>query len=53
VLSALVKSTGQAAFTITDPNFEWDTHSMYGSPVLGTNGSVIAARCGPAHCPQR
>jgi hypothetical protein len=42
VLSALVKSTGQVAFTIRDPKFEFDGSSTHGSPVLGTNGSVIA-----------
>jgi outer membrane protein assembly factor BamB len=48
VLSALVKSTGQVAFTITDPGFERDGFGTHGAPVLGTNGAVIAVSGGNA-----
>lgn len=48
VLSALVKSTGQVAFTIKDPKFERDGFGTHGAPVLGTNGTVIAVSGGNA-----
>jgi hypothetical protein len=43
-LSALVKSTGQVAFTITDPRYNgFDT---FGTPALGSNGAVIVVSGG-------
>jgi hypothetical protein len=43
VLTARVKSTGQLAFTITDPQAGSDInlYSVHGSPVLGTQGNVL------------
>jgi len=40
-LSVINKTTGALAFTIGDSDFDWKGWSVYGSPVLGANNSVI------------
>lgn len=40
-LNVINKSNGTLAFRINDPQFDWKGWSMYGSPVIGSNNSVI------------
>lgn len=40
-LSVIEKSTGTLAFKIPDLSFDWKGWSLYGSPVIASNNSVI------------
>lgn len=42
ILTALDKQTGNAVFSITDPNFDWRGWSMNLAPVIGGNNNVLA-----------
>ncbi len=45
-LYALRKSDGQQAFTIPDPDFDWNGWSMDLAPVIGTHDDVVAIHDG-------
>lgn len=45
-LIAVDRSTGEAAITIEDPDFDWNGWSMNTAPVIGSNENVVAIQSG-------
>jgi hypothetical protein len=47
-LYVISKSTGVTAFSIADPDYQWNGYSMYGAPLLGAGGRVLTVSGTPA-----
>jgi hypothetical protein len=45
-LNVLDRQTGTQVAQILDNSYQWDGYSMYGSPVIGAPGSVVATNTG-------